>query len=72
MKHLGIIRDQLVDDLKEDELDSNTNDYYMDNYRIQRCILKRYIKLVDRLITTELDVVLSKERLEDSNETSKS
>tara|TARA_Y100000310_G_C20566122_1_gene755574 strand:+ start:1037 stop:1258 length:222 start_codon:yes stop_codon:yes gene_type:complete len=73
MKYLGIIRDQLVDDLKEIEAQS----YVSESCALtQASVLKRYIKIVDEMILVELEVKADKdwitEILEVSDEDSKS
>ena len=66
MKHLGIIRDQLVDDLKE-AISYNTDNAPCVEAEVYNqaeiAVLQRCIKKVDALIKTEL---------EDSNEICKS
>ena len=66
MKHLGIIRDRLVDDLKEAQSYDADNAPCVEAEVYNQAeieVLKRYIKIVDEMIITEL---------EDSNEICKS
>lgn len=58
MKYLGIIRDQLVDDLKEAQQE-NIPDYEKVAQAWNDCeqrVLRRYLKIVDEMILTEMEV----------------